>query len=259
MIKASKRYQSFLNNYEFYPNSIQFRINSSKSLEKFKNVQSFQLNQVLNGKYHFNQDRREILLLKYDMWSRWLVEIENLMIELSGNHLEFTLKEKDIEMIISLAVKTSDTYKDVINNKHKENFDQEFSKLWMEIHELSFTYMIEEIKLLTLSSYGTAFTKIVDILTEVMQNTLYEIYELDSIISNNSNSIFLIVTNMSYKCFDSIGVCSIENRINIYKKYFKFDEIYFKNYTDHKLRPNIIDGLEKDGIEINYKKSIASY
>lgn len=281
MIKTSKRYQKFLDNYEFYHNSVNFRIRSSKALEKFKNVQSFQLNQLANGKYHFSQDRRELLLLKYDMWSRWLYEIENLIIELSGNHLEHIIDSKDIYMIVMLALKTSETYKSVIHDKHNEFFDNNFINIWEEIHELAFEYMIDCIKSLKGLSFDIVFTRIVDILVEVMQYTLIEIYELDSIFckheircedcseedicpknkreDSEENTIFIIVAQLTYKFFNITEKCIILERIKIYKKYFNFNEIYFKNYTDEPFHQDMIELIENSGININYKKSIIQH
>lgn len=281
MIQTSKRYQKFLDSYEFYANSVNFRIHSSKALEKFKNVQSFQLNQLANGKYHFAQDRREVLLLKYDMWSRWLYEIENLMIELSGNHLEHIINSKDIDMIIMLALKTSKSYKTVIHDKHTAFFDTKFVNIWEEMHELAFEHMLESIKLLNGLSFDIVFTRIVDILVEVMQYTLTEIYELDSVFcklvikcdncpeeavcpknkreDSEENTIFVIVGSLAYKCLSTTGKCIISERIKIYKKYFDFNEIYFKNYTDEPLHQHLIELIEDSDININFKKSIVHH
>jgi hypothetical protein len=275
MSQSTKRYKKFLENYEFYPNSVHFRIYSSKALEKFKNVQSFQLNQISNGKYYFSHDRREILLLKYDMWSRWLYEVENLMIELSGNHPEFIIDKKDIELIISLAEKTSETYKNVILHKHSESFDQIFTNIWLKIHESPFRYMVEKIKDLIGYNFETTFIKIVDILVEVMQYTLYEIYELDSVIckftkkcsecneedgckkiKDKDECIFLIITEMAYKSHDKIKICLITERLKYYKEHFNIDEVYFKNYTDGKIKSRLIDEIERENIKINFRKSL---
>jgi len=277
MIQASRRYNNFLNNYEFYPNSVHFRIHSSKALEKFKNVQAFQLNQLANGKYHFAPDRREILLLKYDMWSRWLFEIENLMIELSGNHLELKINEKDINTIISLALKTSETYKEVISIRHPESFNESFVKIWLDSHEVVFSYMISAIKQIKGFSFDIAYSKIVDILVEVMQYTLIEIYELDSVFcklkikcedcpenyicpknkkDDSKEDIFIVITPLIEKCFKLTGVCLASERIKVYEKHFNFKEIYLKNYTDAHLPERTVLEIENLGTAINYRKSL---
>lgn len=280
MIKTSKRYQLFLNNYQFYPNSVNFRIHSSKALEKFKNVQSFQLNQLANGKYHFAPDRRELLLLMYDMWSRWLYEIENLIIEVSGNHPDNLVNNKDLELIILLAVKTSDTYIDIIKNKFTNHFEEKFSSIWIECHESVFDFMISEIKKLEHKTFDMVFIKIVDLLCEIMQYSLIEIYEIDSLICINEqdclhcsqnniciknkktelekNEIMIVVSTIILKSI--IGDNNILlKKINILKKYFEFNKVILKNHTEKSFNLNLINLIENNNLIIDFKKSLLNY
>lgn len=275
MPTSSYRYKTFLSTYKFHNNSINFRILSSKALEKFKNVQSFQLNQLKNGKFYFSRDRREILLLKYDMWSRWIIEIENLCIEMIGNEEVGEIKSKDIELITLLAKKTEDKYKTVILKENKEKFDQEFTKIWLEVHNSAFLYMLDEINMLKGLTYTEMFIKLVDILIEIMQYTLIELHELDSIfckLKSDCNTcnhrflcprnktddlgIFIVITPFTKKCFDNSKLCLVSERIKTYQKYFEFNEIYFKNYTDEKLSISLIENIEKFNIKIDYMRSL---
>lgn len=271
MPQDSIRFNNFLDSYNFYSNSINFRIQSSKAIEKFKNVQSFQLNQLANGKYYFSQTRREILLLKYDMWSRWMIEIENLFIELSGNEVSNVVVRDDVNTILSLADKTVHKYNSIMLDEHQENFDNHFTKIWLELHDIIYKYMVDMIKGTEGYTYDVAFTLIVDILVQVMQHTLLEIYELDSFIFRRENnhsdctdsncdstdlSDFVIIGDLSEKCLHLFNESLVRHRIEIYKKYFNVTKIYIKNCTDDDIHKDVLEDLEKSGVEIDFKKSL---
>lgn len=272
----SARYDDYLSTYKFYPNSIQFRIQSSKAIEKFKNVQSFQLNQLINGKFFFARDRRELLLLKYDMWSRWIYEVENFCIELSGK--SSVISSKEIDHILDLAVKTTETYESVINIQHKNAFDANFTKIWLETHQLSFEFFVKLLRKLNGLRYDTFFMRVIDIIVQQLQYTLTEIHELDSLFCKRNmlcamcsipedcshakhcesldETPFMIFGNMESSYYGETGKCLVVERLKIYSKYFDIHEIYFKNYTDESLDEFLIQRVEDIGIKIDYKKCL---
>ena len=254
MPKQEQRYSEYLSSYHFFPNSIEFRIISSKAIEKFKNVQSFQLNQLVNGNFYFQQDRREILLLKYDMWSRWLVEIENFFIE--QHEQSRVIRPKDIETVLALAEKTAEKYECIISEEHHGHFHDEFAEIWMETHRAAFNFLIGEIKQLS-GSYEKAFTTIVDLICEALQYTLTELHELNEIFKDPcAEEIFLVATSFCKKYHAATNECLIAHRVRVYRKYFKFTKVWFKNYTDDKLPRGLIKNIEDSGIEVNYKRCI---
>lgn len=257
------RYSKYLDSYDFFSNNIEFRVHSSRALEKWKNVQAFQLNQLVNGRFHFDPTRREILLLKYDLWSRWLYEIENLCVELSGDHQEMSTSTSDIDLIIKLAEKTATAYEDIMLRQHPERFDNEFVQIWLEQHDYVFQYMINKIKTFTVFSFDRLFSSIVDVLVDVMQYTLIEIHELERIFNNDSesgqsfdNTPFVIITNLTELAKKEFNICLLCERLGIYKKYFNFTDIYIKNYTDEVISQCVIDKIEEMGYTINFKKSL---
>jgi hypothetical protein len=254
MPKQELRYAEYLSSYHFYPNSIEFRIVSSKAIEKFKNIQSFQLNQLVNGGFYFQQDRREILLLKYDMWSRWLTEVENLFIELH-EHSDI-VRQKDIDIVLALAKKTSEKYESIILQDHPGHFHDEFANVWIEVHSAAFKYIIEEIRAMN-GTYEKVFTKITDLICEALQYTLTEIHELNEMFKNpEADEIFLVATPFCSKYYKSTQSCLIANRAKIYKSHFAFTKVWFKNYTDDKLPDGLIQSIEDIGLEVDYRRCI---
>lgn len=254
MPKQEQRYLEYLASYHFFPNSIEFRIVSSKAMEKFKNVQSFQLNQLVNGNFYFPQDRREILLLKYDMWSRWLTEVENCFIQHHEN--SDTVREQDIDLILALAEKTAEKYELIISNEHQGHFDENFSKIWINIHHGAFKFLISELASLR-GTYEKVFTQIVDLICEALQYTLTEIHELNEMFKNpEADEIFLVVTSFCKRYYQKNGQCLISHRAQQYQKNFPFTKVWFKNYTDEKLPEGLISSIENLSLEVDYKRCI---
>ena len=273
MPTTTARYKDYLSSYKFHPNSINFRIVSSKSLERWKNVQSFQLSELVNGKFFFAKDRREILLQKYDLWSRFLYEVENFCIECSGDENKLTTSE-DVDLVLVLADKTSALYKQLMLVDHNHRFENLFLNIWLEIHETPYRYLIQEIRLLAGLPFEDFFAKIVSVLIAVMQYTLIEIHELDMLLCKvecpgtgvfpsaerltlpKDTIPFVIVTSLVDRVFAMTGSCLVCDRLKVYSKYIDLDEIYIKNYTDAPVNTRIIENIERHGFKVNFRKSM---
>lgn len=251
------RFDNYLSNYNFYSNSISFRIQSSKALEKFKNVQSFQLNQLVNGRFYFSIDRREILLLTYDMSSRFLYEMENFCIELCSGSGRDRSNTDDVQVITDFYKKTVELGKDIIFNTYKINFDNEFSTIWYEMHTYIHKYVVEKIQLLEGLSFDTLFSRLVDYIIEMLQYSLIEIHELDCLIKNLNEGIkpFMVITSLSKK-IRSIEECPFNHRLSVYKKHFGLKSLYLKNYTDHLIPEHILNVADQQEVEIDFRKTI---
>jgi len=252
------RVQNYLSTYNFQSNNIDFRIVSSKAMEHFKNLQSFQLGQLVNGKFYFSQKRRELLLLEYDLCTRWLMEVESSIIENS---------EIDLETIISLGYKSQEMVDQIIIENHLK-FDIEFTEIFKSVHENVFDYLVEIIRTIDTKSVGVFFTKFVDNVIRYMDHTLIEIHELNTIIpvhnkiqKNKDGDKLLVgvpqlyVTNFSINIFNTFNESAIKHRIETYKLFFEFDCIIIKNFSDSIIPKNIFLIIE-DVIKIDYKGCI---
>lgn len=255
---TSNRQEKFLSNYSFYPNSINFRITSSKALEKWKNVQSFQLNQLINGKFEFSRTRREILLLKYDLWSQCLYEIENYAIESPYIDEGEDVTQQDIENIVNLAKKAENIYHDIVTHEDNEvYFDQEFSKIWLQFHDNRFELFIEDLSKLS-GNMNDVYIKIVDSLCSLTQYTIIEMLEISVLLDirdkKSDESAFLVVTEYCSGFHDGDNLRFLTTRALFYKKYFNLSEVYIKNYTSSPIPLSIARVVESLGIGINYEK-----
>ncbi|QAU04574.1 hypothetical protein Va1_305 [Vibrio phage Va1] len=265
---STERLNNFLDTYNFYSNNIDFRIVSSKAIEKFKNVQAFQLNQITNGKFFFKKDRKEVLLLKYDMWTRWIYEIENLFIELLSNSRSSNklINRDQINHIINLADKMNIKIKDIMLKENGDYFDPRFINIWIQCHKSVYEIIVSRISDLEGCTYHSAFQFIVDNLIELMRHTLIEIHELNSIYSyfedvetytknykNDLGTPFLVFTH-----FDRITEPRLERnllltRLDVYRKFFDIKEVFVKNYSEMPIDPKLFDEIESRGVKINYK------
>jgi len=254
----TNRYKKFLTSYDFFPNSIDFRIHSSKALEKWKNVQAFQLNQLINGRFYFGQYQREILLLNYDLWSKWLYQIEAFCIEVSNKKKQPITDPSDIEFISAITKKVHECIDRTIA-ENPEYFNEQFTKVWSAQHDNMREYMFNKIGTFTGISINTFFTACVDLITDIMQHSLIEIHEIDSLCNSNKNSCgnipFLIVNDFNEKAFQKFGKCLISERLAAYKQFFEIDEICVKNYTEDPIPCGIADRIETMGVKINYRLS----
>jgi hypothetical protein len=254
----NERYGGFLTDYKFFTNSIEFRIHSSRALEKWKNVQSFQLNQLVNGRFYFEQEQREILLLNYDLWSKFLYEVENLCIELSGKKADTTISKEEVKFIVSLAKKVFAMH-DTVVARNPDKFNIEFTEIWNRQHQIVNQLILEKLKSYTGISFNHFFTRTVDLFTTVGIHALIEIHELDFLMKRRDNNLtgvpFLIVNEFNQMGLDKGSCCLICGRLTVYKKYFDFNKIHLKNYTEEPIPFDVADKIESMGIGVDYKMS----
>lgn len=253
------RVKNYLSNYKFQSNNIEFRIVSSKAMEKFKNVQSFQLGQLINGKFFFAQQRRELLLLEYDIVTKWLTEIESSIIAQS---------KVDINMVVGLAFKSHKKIQETVE-LYPDKFDTEFTKIYSEMHDYVFNKLLYLIDRLDTSSTYKFYTSLVDLVIASMDHTLIEIHELNNIleVDNNlqraNNGKFILetppkiyITNISIESFVKHDFSFTKERIAMYKKYFEFDHIIIKNFSNVKIPKEVFENIETI-VCIDYKGSVS--
>ena len=252
------RINNFLCNYEFISNNIEFRIISSKALERFKNAQAFQLGELVNGKFHFPQERRELLLLEYDIVTRWLGEIERSIIEDSII---------DVESILEFAAKGRVVTLDTIAD-NPDKFDREFTKIFSTVREQGFVQCMKLIEEIDQTSIGEFFTELVDLVILAMEHMMVEIHELNSIIPVNHKMVKnedvkyvldstpnIYITSMSVNSFEKFNFGVTKHRLAVYKEYLEFGSIIIKNVSNSKISDDILNNIETV-VNVDYKASV---
>lgn len=287
------RYVDFLWNYTYYPNSIGFRIVSSTALEKWKNVQAFQLNQISNGKFSFCRHEKEILLLQYDLWSRWLQEVENLFIEIcnershrlceitvpgdcddsevcivdlsctyDSNHAEIVVTNDDVNAILNLAAKVVDTFNDITQEKYSGRFPRDYMDTRSETHEHVYDLFKYQIRGIVGHNFEAAFIAITDITIKAMQFCLLEMHELNTLfqyveqghpVDRRGSLPFVTFTEMDVLSLKLKGQCLTSQRFENYRRRYGISKIYVKNYASTRVPVEVFRKLEDSSAEIEYK------
>lgn len=268
-MKTEKRLDNYLSDYNFQRNNIEFRIVSSKALETFKNVQSFQLGQLVNGKFYFSEKRREILLLQYELVSKFLIEVEHLIIDKHGDE---TIDKPIIKKLLEL---TDEKMNEVIY-KNSSCFDMCFVSLWYQIHNLSFEYFIKLVDNINTNEPERYFVELVDIAIMFMEHTLIEIHELNNIMridcgqcehpqdcnfasENCSNDIKCIptmyITDLSIRHFYDNQCTMVTQRIQKIQEVLGFDTIRIKNHSNSQLPDTFLNVIESY-VNVDYKGSL---
>ena len=202
MIILQNRLDNFLEGYIFYPNSVDFRIVSSKALEKFKNIQAFQLNEIRNGKYRFGKSRRELLLLKFDLITKVLHEAENLCIQCY--HDNNLVTDYIINAVSEMIYKAKILYSEIVLEKHPDSFDLVFSKIWIQIIDTVESVITEKLQEMRGAALETFFGTLVDIISGSLQNSTFELFELDVQLAKQGHMYAADLKRISSVCGENI-------------------------------------------------------
>ena len=210
---------------EFVSNNIEYRIASSLSMSKFKETQSFILNQLAFNPYHtFSKSAKEILLFKFDIWFDLLCEIEQYilikqekcsfdeiwdLLELRKSYEEETLPH--VETILPQYIEIHSSVKLILFEFQKE--------------------VLEDILNLKLTPAGI-FGAIVDLVIVSLNHILYTSEEIDRIF-DDSDEIILNLDYLSCELEFPISkrtICPVIKRVTMYLNEVDFDSVIIKNY-----------------------------
>lgn len=272
MLDGKKHLESYIENYSFNENNIQFRIHSSRSLETYKHFQSFNLNELVNGKFKFRKTSKEILLLKYDMWYRWLMRIEGYIVA----HNAQTISKENIEQFINYSDSTNQLYSYIMSD-HPEYFATCFTEKWKVVHSYLYEFLLTRLREMNGLSSVDFFAEASGVLTDVMNATVFELAELECMVFLNdvkindkpsnenlheileedkSNAFFLIFNDICFEYDKTMSACLLSVRLDLYKKWFpSLDTIYLKNYTGKPISEKLFKEIKKK-INIDSERSL---
>ncbi len=228
-------------------NNITFRRQSSLAFSRFKQHEGFVLSEMTEGKMEFNKTSREIMLLKFRLWSRWVADTEDT--------IAFLRKDEISEADMANIVYTMDMIDNKYNSTIQENthlFEPKQSACWVEVHsKIAYAYLKKQIGSIVGKTRIDAFDVIVDALIEAMLMGLYELWEI-ALIRDKTRPNKLSYTNLSYQCQTEGDGCAILERVKVYKKYYDVDVFKLENYSSHDIyiNPKATESLKEAGFEI---------
>lgn len=238
---------------EFRENNIQFRVISSKLMERYKSSQSFVLSEMIHGEYRFSKTSREIALLLLDVAFNWIIMLENYIIRDSGK----TFGPKSVKYALA-TMQEMDNYRVNIMFKNEDIFDKKIAEPWNENHTRKMTYLRDIVVEAEGFSDIEAFAMIVNLIIEMADTIKFELYEIDYL-ANGGRKPFLCLTDLSVVMFHERKILPMINRAKIYKKYFNTgNEFILKNYSQEPNPISYISKLESEGIQIKNKYNTIS-
>jgi len=225
-------------------NNINFRIESSKALERFKAQQFFILTEVKDGSYKFSRTSRELAIIFMDTLFAWLIAVENYLIRSRGN--VFTEKNKsDILDRLEEAL----AYISMIIKENEEIFDNIESCVILDILSLRHHYVEKFFEKLVGESKIESFVSTVNFLVEAMDNFRFELYEVDYL-SNGGKKPFICITDFMLDMFNEFSQCIALDRATEYERIFGVDSFVLKNYSSSPTIASQLHCLRENGIGV---------
>ena len=225
-------------------NNIQFRIESSKALERFKSQQFFVLCEFDSGGYNFSKTSKELAILMVDSVFTWLISVENYLIR-SGEKI-FTEVHKDY--ILEKLFEVYD-YIEGVAEENRDIFNKEETDTIFEIIQSREPFTTAFMSSLVGEGIASAFVSIVNIIISAIDNFRFELYEADYLVNNGKNP-FICITDFMLNVYLDFNHCIALDRYNIYKRRFKIKSITLKNYSSSPVVSSQLICLRERGVEI---------
>ena len=210
---------------DFHPNNIGFRVLSSKLMERFKQTQSFVLEEMEHGTYPFSRTSKEAVLLYTDVTFEWILALEARIIK---DQYKVDLTEEKAKTL-ALSIESYFAYIHKVITSHPSLFEAKPMKVWMDSR-----YSIED-KLLLLAKdkkrRGTVsfFTESVNIIIDSIEEMRLDLFEIDYL-HHGGMKPFLCVTDLDSDFRQEES--RLINKATVYKKAYGAKTFSLKNYTN---------------------------
>lgn len=234
----------------YTPNNIRFRIVSSSAIAHFKQDQAFDFNELINNEaYSFSPEARETLLLNYELWFKFICNLEKMMIR--------TLHSNDLlgdmtESIGQLAKDVLVELKDVIQT-HPTIFNSTAptTSLVMRAHAPFSENVFDVIAGSSNNTMYIAFPKIVTAISNMLHNLLFILHEVENLKHDDGDhNDFLSMTQEVLEIWRITGVCPLQTRAKLYSETFAVNVFGLKNYSGQPIDPTCFELLGEVGITI---------
>lgn len=225
-------------------NNIQFRVVSSLSKSQFLQAQHYYLKLMYDNPDQFNSYIREIVLLNYEVWFKFITRLERFFI--------FSSNKMDSEYILAEFRTSYIEMQDIIRTNpevfyYNENNIAVFKKT-TDIFFSVFRRLLDSFNNHNIDSIE-AYPSIVKMLSLHVQNNIHIVYELDSI-DRKSEAPFLSITDFAIETLQ-YDICCIFERAKLYKEYFNISEFKIKNYLNTEIPSQCLDNFNDSGIVIS--------
>lgn len=215
----------------YTPNNINFRIVSSNALSQFKSDQAFDFNELVNNQsiVDFCVESREVLLLNYEIWFRFILKIEKMFI---AHDEKATLDSSNAAFIHSMA-------KDAIENieqimvSNPQFFGIKTREILKSANSLYHKQVFASIGEVEGETIYMSFPRIVSAISTTLHNLLLMLQECEYLLNSDTMS----------RAFISYSPTVLDNKQNVpsaqdilvekaksYKSAFGVDSFEVKSY-----------------------------
>ena len=226
-------------------NNINFRIASSKMMERYKSQQFFILTEMESGSYKFSKTSRELAIIFMDSIFAWIITVENYLIRSHSHIFTHSTRHEIGEKLIDVI-----DYVSSVAEANCDIFDKKEADIILRIIKER-RQLADEILAKTVGeNISDAFSYIVNMIIESLDNFRFELYEVDYLI-NSGKKPFLCITDFMIDIHMNFNVCIAHTRASIYKEEFGVEKFNIKNYSSSPSVSSQVLCLREHGVEIN--------
>ncbi len=232
---------------DYTRNNVSFRIVSSKAIAEFKNSQAFMFTQLTEGKYKFADTPKELLLLLYDNWFRWIVFLERYCL------FTDTFTEHDIKKVCAEGQSViDDIYR--IANTNASIFDAEFIDTWIQTQKAIDEYVFIILEESKGKQNIEVFPQAVTALILMLNSSLFVLHEIDSLLYAGRQ--FVSIDKLVIELYNKNKSFLPSERFIVYRSRSDINELDVKCYVPSSCVENndfetiYLPLLEKEGAVI---------
>ena len=231
----------------YIPNNINFRIVSSNALAKFKQDQAYDFNEINQNRDTFSDASKEIILLEYDHWFKWLVRLEKVFL-MAADDTSYLLKKVE-----TLFVSEMEDLKDV-TGVHTEYFPRESLQFTNYMHQIAYdAFGITVKKALETGEVFSAYPIIVTFISDYLQQLLKGLEELEFICKNKEQHCILNHTNSAVSICKLSGICFPSCRAIYFSNKYNINLFNIINHTQTEIPETCFDGVKRQNCNIEFK------
>lgn len=235
----------------YIKNNINFRIVSSNAISQFKSAQAFDFNEISCNGREFSEPTREILLLEYEYWFKWILRVEKLFLLLN---VADSAVELEKPLVTSIDYLLSDI--EEVISYYPEQFSHELINYVSIFHQTYLSVLISQIKKHLKSEVYSAYPQLVNCVSSFLQQIVFILHDYDNNILSKKDNPFLSFTNISINAAELNGYSNLVERAEFFKEHFNINNFVLKNYSDVTNPESIIKKLTDSGINIIDIKTI---
>lgn len=207
----------------FVTNNIKYRSTTAKALEWYYNTKAFILNELSDSRNDFSKGARELLLMLLNNYKEWTDFTEQYLLD------KKIVAPQDVDVIVANLQKIESVNMTVFDI-HTEVFPPELLRVWKSAGATVRSFLYHKIQKAKGMDHLEAYPYLINCLLSSLQSTLYQLYEIDSLLGcellksntnvttnrSNPNRLVLLIDDNDIQAIAELGVFDPLERLQIY-------------------------------------------